>query len=80
MLGLLWLLPQFQGTGVSVSIAFPGDVDTPGYARENLTKVCDPGSSLSQTRRQRSLAVHPHNISYLPDMIAGCWQPAWPQA
>jgi hypothetical protein len=41
------LLTQFQGTGVSVSIAFPGDVDTPGYARENLTKVCIPQEQLA---------------------------------
>lgn len=29
---------QLQGTGVRVSVAYPPDTDTPGYANENLTK------------------------------------------
>jgi hypothetical protein len=30
---------QLKGTGVRLSVAFPADVDTPGYKQENLTKV-----------------------------------------
>ena len=29
---------QLQGTGVKVSVAYPPDMDTPGYAAENETK------------------------------------------
>lgn len=31
--------PQLQGSNVRVSIAYPPDMDTPGYQREGLTKV-----------------------------------------
>lgn len=29
---------QLQGTGVDVSVAYPPDTDTPGYATEEITK------------------------------------------
>ena len=32
---------QLKGSGVNLSVAFPADVDTPGYKQENLTKVGD---------------------------------------
>ena len=34
----LFLNLQLQGTGVKISVAYPPDTDTPGYAQENLTK------------------------------------------
>jgi hypothetical protein len=33
------LLLQLQGSKVAVSIAYPADINTPGYAKENLNKV-----------------------------------------
>jgi hypothetical protein len=36
---LLLLLLQLQGSKVAVSIAYPADINTPGYAKENLNKV-----------------------------------------
>lgn len=30
--------PQLQGTGVWVSVGYPPDTDTPGYATENQSK------------------------------------------
>jgi 3-dehydrosphinganine reductase len=33
------LRQELQGTGVRASICYPPDMDTPGYAREGLTKV-----------------------------------------
>lgn len=33
------MLLQLQGTQVLVSIAYPGDINTPGYAKENQAKV-----------------------------------------
>ena len=37
---------QLLPTGVHVSVAYPPDTDTPGYANENTTKVCiTPGTS-----------------------------------
>ena len=30
---------QLAGTGVKLSIGYPLDTDTPGFANENLTKV-----------------------------------------
>ena len=33
---------QLQGTNLRVSICYPPDMDTPGYAREGLTKVHGP--------------------------------------
>ena len=31
---------QLLPTGVHVSVAYPPDTDTPGYANENTTKAC----------------------------------------
>ena len=31
---------QLAGTKVEISIGYPLDTDTPGFANENLTKVC----------------------------------------
>ncbi len=39
-------LLQVQGTNVTISIAFPPDIDTPGYAKENLQKVGRPSCEL----------------------------------
>ena len=36
---LLLLLLQLQGSKVCVSIAYPADINTPGYAKEALNKV-----------------------------------------
>lgn len=30
---------QLQGSNVRVSISYPADINTPGYAKENLSKV-----------------------------------------
>ena len=32
-------MSQLVGTGVKISIGYPLDTDTPGFANENLTKV-----------------------------------------
>jgi hypothetical protein len=48
--GVMRVLTQLQGTGVRISIVFPPDVDTPGFAQENLIKVCVGGGKRCVTR------------------------------
>jgi len=40
-------LVQLAGMGVGISIGYPLDTDTPGYANENLTKVRTCGYTLA---------------------------------
>lgn len=60
LLCLLLLPPpcsaQLQGSNVKVSIAYPPDVSTPGYAKENLSKVC----------------MWSQQDSSMPDLSIGC--------
>eukprot|EP00879_Flechtneria_rotunda_P022800 GHRR01024080.1.p1 GENE.GHRR01024080.1~~GHRR01024080.1.p1 ORF type:complete len:117 (+),score=21.68 GHRR01024080.1:703-1053(+) len=47
---------EVQGTKVCVSIAYPADVNTPGYAKENLSKV----GLKHLTQRAIKHFTHPH--------------------
>lgn len=60
---------QLQGTGVTVSIAFPPDTDTPGFTQESASKVW-------------ALTHSPHTNQYQPHMepptLCVCvWETSW---
>lgn len=50
-------LLQLQGSKVKVSIAYPADISTPGYAKENLKKVCVPAERACRGLEQPALVV-----------------------
>lgn len=74
-LGAAFICLQLQGTGVAISVGYPPDTDTPGYANENETKpdICKAvNAALGSELYSASKVGRRQGVGQRPG--CACWQ------